>query len=75
LNIHLHYLVLDGVYRHRTDGEPASVEMAAPSDEVLQTVLHKIITRVMKLLTRRVRRGAGLDLHGRINGLLGRCPC
>ena len=29
------------------------VEVPAPTDEALQTVLHKIITRMMKLLTRR----------------------
>ena len=29
------------------------VEVPAPTDEALQSVLHKIITRTMKLLTRR----------------------
>ena len=53
LNIHLHCLVLDGVYR-RTEGEPDFVEVPAPSDEALQALLHKIISRLMKLLTRRV---------------------
>jgi hypothetical protein len=53
LNIHLHCLVLDGVYRRGTDGEPVFVEVSAPTDQALQTVLHKIITRTMKLLTRR----------------------
>ena len=53
LNIHLHCLVLDGVYRRGTDGEAVFVEVVAPSDEALQTVLHKIISRTMKLLTRR----------------------
>ena len=52
LNIHLHCLVLDGVYR-RTEGGPVFVEVAAPTDEALQAVLHKIIGRLMKLLTRR----------------------
>jgi len=55
LNLHpllLHCLVLDGVYR-RTDGEPVFVEVPAPTDEDLQALLHKIITRLMKLLTRR----------------------
>ena len=52
LNIHLHCLVLDGVYR-RAEGEPVFVEVPAPSDEALQAVLHKIITRILKLLTRR----------------------
>ena len=56
LNIPLHCLVLDGgvcVYRHRTDGSPVFVEVPAPTDEALQTVLLKIITRLMKLLTRK----------------------
>ncbi len=52
LNIHLHCLVLDGVYR-RTDGEPVFVEAAAPTDEALRALLHKIIGRLMKLLTLR----------------------
>jgi hypothetical protein len=53
LNIHLHCLVLDGVYRCGTEGTPQFVEGPAPTDEALQAVLHKIITRMMKLLTRR----------------------
>ena len=53
LKVHLHCLVLDGVCRRGTDGAPGFVEASAPTDEALQTVLHKIITRMMKLLTRR----------------------
>lgn len=53
LNIHLHCLVLDGVYRSGTEGAPEFVQASAPADESLQAVLHKIITRMMKLLTRR----------------------
>jgi hypothetical protein len=66
-NIHLHCLVLDGVYRRGIDGTPEFVEVPEPTDEALQSVLRKIITRTMKLLTRRggVGRRAGLDLHGR----------
>ena len=45
--------MLDGVYRCDTEGEPVFVEVPAPTDEALQTVLHKIITRTMKLLTRK----------------------
>ncbi len=52
LNIHLHCLVLDGVYRRGADGAPVFVEVPAPTDEALQAVLHKIITRTMKLLAR-----------------------
>lgn len=53
LNIHLHCLELDSVYRRGADGVPEFVEAPAPTDEALQTMLHKIITRAMKLLTRR----------------------
>jgi Putative transposase len=52
LNIHLHCLVLDGVYRRGADAEPVFVAVPAPSDEAVQGVLHKIIKRMMKLLTR-----------------------
>ena len=53
LNIHMHCLVLDGVYRRGIDGAPKFVEVPEPTDEALQSVLYKIITRMMKLLTRR----------------------
>ena len=33
LNIHLHCLVLDGVYRCDTEGEPVFVEVPAPTDD------------------------------------------
>ena len=46
LNVHLHCLVLDGVYRRGADGRPAFVEAPAPTDEALQTVLLQIITRL-----------------------------
>ena len=45
--------MLDGVYRCDAEGEAVFVEVPAPTDEALQTVLHKIITRMMKLLTRK----------------------
>ena len=51
-SVRLHCLVLDGVYR-RTGGEPVLVQADSPTDEALQALLHKIITRLMKLLTRR----------------------
>ena len=41
------------MYRRGTDGAPEFVEVAAPTDETLLAVLHKIITRTMKLLTLR----------------------
>ena len=53
LNIHLHCLLLDGVYRCGADGAPVFVETSAPTDEALQAVLHKIITHRMRLLTLR----------------------
>ena len=66
LNIHLHCLVLDGVYR-RTDGEPVFVEVTAPTDEALQALLHKIIGRldVVADPPQRARRRGGVDLPGR----------
>ena len=45
--------MLDGVYRRGADGVPEFVEVPEPTDEALQSVLHKIITRLMGLLTRR----------------------
>ena len=47
----LHCLVLDGVYKRGNDGAPEFVEVPEPTDEALQAVLRKIITRLMKLLT------------------------
>ena len=41
------------MYRHSIDGAPEFVAVPEPADEALQSVLHKIITRTMKLLTRR----------------------
>ena len=61
LNIHLHCLVLDGVYRCGAEGEPVFVEASAPTDEALQAVLHKIITRMMKLP---IRRGVLVEEEG-----------
>ena len=53
LNVHLHGLVLDGVYRCGADGAPSFVEVDAPTDDELRTLLQSLISRLMKLLTRR----------------------
>ena len=53
LNIHLHCLVLDGVYRCDADGMPSFIEASAPTDDELHALLQTVITRLMKLLTRR----------------------
>ena len=45
LNIHRHCLVLDGLYRSGTVGAQVFTEVPAPTDEALQAVLHKTITR------------------------------
>ncbi len=51
LNIHLHCLFLDGVYR--TTGAPALFHpVRSPTAEQLQTLLSKIIKRIMRLLVR-----------------------
>ena len=52
LNTHLHALVLDGVYQTSEEGTPLFMEAAAPGNEQLQTLLDKIINRILKLLTR-----------------------
>jgi Putative transposase len=52
LNIHIHCLVLDRVYRRSAVGEPQFVQVTAPNNETVQAVFHQIIKRMMKLLTR-----------------------
>src|ERR671914_2389347 len=52
LNIHLHCLVLDGVYR-TTEGVPVFHAARAPTDGELQALLSRIIRRIMQLLTRK----------------------
>lgn len=51
LNIHLHCLVLDGVYR-RTEGEPVFQQTRAPTSDALRGLLDKIIARLLKRLPR-----------------------
>ena len=51
LNIHLHCLLLDGVYR-RTAGEADFHEARGPSRDELAGLLDKIIARLLKMLTR-----------------------
>ena len=51
LNIHLHCLMLDGVYR-LTDGDPVFQPVPAPTTDQLQALLTRIITRLLKTLTR-----------------------
>ena len=53
LNIHLHCLVLDGVYRCGADGAPAFIETDAPTDDELHALLQTVINLLMKMLTRR----------------------
>jgi len=52
LNIHLHCLVLDGVYRCGADGVPSFIEADAPTDEEPHALLRTVIARRMKMLTR-----------------------
>ena len=51
LNIHLHCLVLDGVYR-RTEDQPVFDEARAPTGAELAGLLEQIVARLMKRLTR-----------------------
>jgi Putative transposase len=52
LNIHLHCLVLDGVYQIKPNGELAFIQASAPTEQVLQLLLRAIITSIMKCLVR-----------------------
>ncbi len=56
LNTHLHALVLDGVYSTAEEGGEAGApvfhEAPVPGIEQLQTLLQKIIKRILRLLTR-----------------------
>ena len=45
--------MLDGVYRCGGDGAAVFVEADAPSDDELHALRHTVITRLMKMLTRR----------------------
>ncbi len=54
LNIHLHCLVLDGVYR-TTEGVPAFHPVPAPTAEQLQVLLTRIIKRLMNRMHRDVQ--------------------
>ena len=66
LNVHLHALVLDGVYR--TTGEGVTVFHPAPAltGERLPVLLDRIIARILRLLTRQGHgRRRGPDLCGR----------
>jgi hypothetical protein len=60
LNIHLHCLLLDGVY-HLTDSGPVFQSVPAPTMEQLQTLLTRISTRLLKMLT---RHGALMEEQG-----------
>jgi hypothetical protein len=66
LNIHLHCLVLDGVYR-RSEGAPVFHEVRSPNAAELETLLSRIIQRIMKLLTRTgyLIEEQGMPLSGR----------
>jgi Putative transposase/Transposase zinc-binding domain len=52
LNIHLHCLVLDGVYRIKSSGELEFIQIPAPTDQALRLLLCSIIASIMKRLVR-----------------------
>jgi uncharacterized protein (DUF983 family) len=53
LNIHLHCLVLDGVYRCDAGGRPTFVEAGSPTDDEVHALLQTLIARLKKMLTLR----------------------
>ncbi len=52
LNIHLHCLVLDGVYQIKPNGELVFSQAPASTEQALQLLLRAIITSLMKRLVR-----------------------
>ena len=52
LNIHLHMLVLDGVYTTRQSGRPKFHPVPAPHQAQLQALLNRLIQRVVRRLER-----------------------
>ena len=61
LNVHIHALVLDGVFAVGANGRPAFREGDPPSDEDVGLVLGVVRRRVERLLD---RRGHGVDDNG-----------
>lgn len=57
LNIHLHCLVLDGVYCCDADGSPAFIEADAPTDDELHALLQTVIARQAAAITYRIAFG------------------
>lgn len=57
LNIHLHMIVLDGVYTPNA-GEPRFHRVTAPSQKTLETLLNRIIKRLVRKLERSGRLAA-----------------
>jgi putative transposase len=55
LNIHLHCLVLDGVYCATTEGLPVFHTVHAPTATELQALLNRIIKRIMNRMHRDVQ--------------------
>ncbi|MEI7969891.1 MAG: hypothetical protein WCJ69_12945 [Betaproteobacteria bacterium] len=45
--------MLDGVHRCGNDGSPAFAEAGAPTDDELHALLQSVVTRLVKMLTRR----------------------
>lgn len=65
LNVHIHALVLDGVFAATANGPPAFREGDPPSDEDVALVLKVVRQRVERLLD---RRGYGVDDDVRFDG-------
>jgi len=65
LNIHLHCLVLDGVYRRATDGVPAFIEAGAPTDDELHEP-----SRTRRFPSALIEIASRPDRHGYLNGIV-----
>jgi hypothetical protein len=53
LNLHFHSLVLDGVYRVRSDSSPGFLPLPPPTDEDVMRLAGKLVRSLERLLVRR----------------------
>ena len=77
LNIHLHALVLDGIYHTGAEGAPVFHPAPALTGEELPALLDKIIAPILRVLTRQEEEGVTYvaDAHGIIDPENLLAPC
>lgn len=73
LNIYLHCLVLDEMYRCGADGEPVFIEAGAPGDEQVHAVLQKMFNAFLDGSTPAIE-SAAIAERGVLRERQDRCP-